>query len=224
MRNDDTPLLNQETVAPPMALLPLGERRNGDWSGSPALMQPAAPAPGAPDIMVYVHAIRRYWLMAAGIGLLCGAAVGPAVWFGIGPRYTASSLLSVSMQEKSIAFNMDSSGATDKDRFEIYKSTQTQLLTSRFVLMAALRNPQVLKLPIIKREQEKRDPVVWLQHNVGVGFPGKAELMEVSMSREDPDEATILVRKVVQAYLNEVVNNEGDKKARASERGRQGVQ
>ena len=208
MRNDDTPLVNEETAAPPMALLPLAERRNGDWSNTPALMQPAAQ--GAPDFMVYVHAIRRCWLMAAGIGLLCAAVAGPAAWFGIGPKYTASALLSVAMVEKPIAFQMEQ--GADKDRFEIYKSTQTQLLTSRFVLMAALRNPQVAKLPVIRREQEKRDPIVWLQKHINVGFPGKAELMDVSMSREDPDEAAILVREVVQAYLNEVVNTEGDKK------------
>ena len=68
------------------------------------------------------------------------------------------------------------------------------------------------KLPVIKREQEKRDPVVWLQKNISVGFPGKAELMEVSASRQDPEEATILVREVVDAYLHEIVNTELDKK------------
>ena len=210
MRDDDTPLLNEGTASLSRALLPVGaaERRNGDWSNAPALMQPAAP--NKPDLMVYVHAIRRYWLMATGIGLLCAAVAGPAVWFGVGSKYTASALLNVAMQEKQIAFQMEP--GADKDRFEIYKSTQTQLLTSRFVLLAALRNPLVAKLPIIKREQEKRDPVVWLQRHVLVGFPGKAELMEVSMSREDPEEAALLVREVVDAYLHEVVNNELDKK------------
>ena len=140
MRDDDTPLLNEGTASSSRALLPVGtvERRNGDWSNASALMQPAAPT--APDLMVYVHAIRRYWLMSAGIGLLCAAVAGPAVWFGVGAKYTAQALLSVAMQEKPIAFQMEVSVA-DKDRFDIYKSTQTQLVTSRFVLLAALRNP-----------------------------------------------------------------------------------
>ncbi len=210
MLNDDTPLLNEGTTSPSMALLPVGaaERRNGDWNNAPALMQPAAP--NAPDLMVYVHAIRRYWLMAVGIGLLCAAVAGPAVWFGMGARYTASVLLSVAMTEKPIAFQMEP--GADKDRFEIYKSTQTQLVTSRFVLMAALRNPAMAKLPIIKREQEKRDPVIWLQKHIGVGFPGRAELMDVSITRDDPDEAALIVREVVDAYLHEVVNTESDRK------------
>jgi capsular exopolysaccharide synthesis family protein len=212
MLNDDTPLLNEGTASPSVALLPVGaaDRRDGDWSNAPALMQPAAAGQNVPGLMVYAHGIRRHWLVSAGVGLLCAAVVGPAVWFGMAARYTASSLLSVMMTEKPIAFQMEP--GVDKDRFEIYKSTQTQMLTSRFVLLSALRNPLVAKLPVIKREQDKRDPVVWLQKNIGVGFPGKAELMEVSMSREDPDEAALLVREVVDAYLHEVVNNEVDKK------------
>jgi capsular exopolysaccharide synthesis family protein len=212
MLNDDRPLLNDGTTSPSVALLPVGatERRSGDWSNASALMQPAG-GQAAPDLMAYVHAVRRYWLMALGIGLLCAAVAGPAVWFGLGATYTASALLSVGMSEKPIAFQLEPGGA-DKDRYDIYKATQSQLVTSRFVLMAALRNPLVAKLPIIRREQEKRDPIVWLQKHIAVGFPGKAELMEVSMSRGDPEEAALLVREVVEAYLHEVVNTELDKK------------
>ena len=62
------------------------------------------------DLMAYLHAFRRHWLMALGIGLLCTAVVGPAVWFGVGARYTASSFLRVAMQDKPIAFNTDTHG------------------------------------------------------------------------------------------------------------------
>ena len=43
-------------------------------------------------------------------------------------------------------------------------------------------------------------------------FPGHAELMEVSLTADNPDEAATLVRGVVEAYLNEVVNVELDQK------------
>ncbi len=209
MANDETPLANEGTVSPSVALLPVNavERGNGEWSNAPALMQPAVPA--APDLTVYLHALRRHWLMGAGIGFLCAAILGPVVWFGLGARYTASALLRMAMQEKVIAFSMD---PTDKDRFEIYKSTQQQLVTSRFVIVAALRNPLVAQLPVIRREQDKRDPVMWLQKQISVGFPGKAELMEVSLTSDDAETAAILVREVVEAYLREVVNTELDQK------------
>jgi len=210
MANDETPLTNEGTESPSVALLPVNaiERGNGEWSNAPALMQPAAPA--AADLTVYLHALRRHWLMAIGIGLLVAAILGPAVWFGLGAKYTASAVLRIAMQEKPIAFVMDTS--PDKDRFEIYKSTQQQLVTSRFVILAALRNPAVAQMSSIRYQQEQGDPVAWLQKRLSVNFPGKAELMEVNLTRDNPDEACILVREVVESYLREVVNAELDQK------------
>ena len=110
MANDETPLTNERTGSPSVALLPTNvtEHHNGEWS-SAALAQPAEPSgPTGPDLTAYLHAFRRHWLMGVGIGLLCAAIVGPAVWFLIGARYTASSYLRVAMQDNSIAFQDDS--------------------------------------------------------------------------------------------------------------------
>lgn len=212
MANDDTPLENERADSPSVALLPANaaDSRNGEWNNSSALMQPLAQA-GNPDVMVYVHAFRRHWLMALGIGLLCAAIAGPAVWFGVGAKYVASSYLRVAMQEKSIAF-VEGGQGVNKESFEIYKSTQQQLVLSRFVLMAALRKPEVVKLASIQDEQENGDPVSWLAKRMSVSYPGKAEFMEVSLAREDANECTTLVRAVVDAYMTEVVNAERDQK------------
>jgi len=212
MANDGTPLDNERTDSPSVALLPTNaaDGRNGEWSNSPALMQPPAPASNS-EVMVYVHAFRRHWLMAFGIGLLCAAIAGPAVWFGVGPKYVASSYLRVAMQEKSIAFENGPQGI-NKEAFEIYKATQQQLVLSRFVLMAALRKTEVAKLACIQEEQEEGDPAVWLTKRMSVTYPGKAEFMEVSMDRDDANECTTLVRAVVDAYMTEVVNAERDQK------------
>ena len=212
MANDDTPLENERADSPSVALLPANaaDSRNGEWNNSSALMQPPAQA-GNPDVMVYVHAFRRHWLMALGIGLLCAAIAGPAVWFGVGAKYVASSYLRVAMQETSIAF-VEGGQGVNKESFEIYKSTQQQLVLSRFVLMAALRKQEVAKLASIQDEQENGDPVTWLAQRISVSYPGKAEFMEVSLAREDPSECMTLVRAVVDAYMTEVVNAERDKK------------
>ncbi len=210
MTDDEAPLTNEVTGSPSVALLPanVAEHRNGEWSNTPTLMQPAAP--NMPDLMVYVHALRRHWLLSVGIGLLCASIVGPAVWFGIGAKYTAESFLRVSMQEPGLLSTSERI-LTDRDHFEIYKNTQQLLVTYRFVLIAALRKSEVSRLPII-REQEGVDPIGWLQNRISVGFPGRAELMSVSMTRHNREEATTLVRAVVEAYLTEVVNAERDKK------------
>lgn len=215
MTDDQAPLTNEETGSPSVALLPTNgptngtEQRNGEWSNAPALLQPGAAS--MPDIMVYVHAFRRHWLLSVGIGLLCAAIIGPAVWFGVGARYSADSFLRVSMQEPGL-LSASERLITDRDHFEIYKNTQQQLVTSRFVLLAALRKPDVAKLSVIQSEQQGGDPVGWLQKRISVGFPGKAEIMSVSMARRDAQEATTLVRAVVDAYLTEVINAERDQK------------
>ena len=49
-------------------------------------------------------------------------------------------------------------GGMDRDRFDIYKNTQQQLVTSRFVLMAALRKPEVAKLSAVQEVRRKPTP------------------------------------------------------------------
>lgn len=215
MIDDQAPLTNEGAGSPSVALLPatLAEQRNDEWSNAPALVQPTMPS--IPDPMVYVHALRRHWLLSLGIGLLCAGIGGPAVWVAVGSKYTAESFLRVSMQEPGLLSASDR--LVDRDHFEIYKSTQQQLVTSRFVLLAALRKTDVAKLSVV-REQEGGDPAGWLQNRISVSFPGRAELMSVSITRRDAQEATTLVRAVVDAYLTEVVNAERDlKRQRISE-------
>ena len=211
MANDSSPLPGDPTESQSMALLPAGtaEESNGEWNGVSALAEPVAPA--APDLTIYLHALRRRWLAALGLGLACGAAVGIAVWFGVGTKYTAVSYLRVMMTEAAV-FRPTEPYAMDPVRFEIYKNTQEQLLLSRFVLMAALRKPEVYRIPAIQEEQQNGDPVDWLMRRVSVSFPGRAEVMAVSVTRDDAAEAQTLVKAVVDSYLTEVVNVERDQK------------
>jgi capsular exopolysaccharide synthesis family protein len=166
----------------------------------------------ASDVARYGHAFRRHWLLITTLGLLCAAAVGPAVWYRIGTKYTANAFLRISMQDKPLlAFPSDAGdGWVDRDRFEVYKSTQQQYLLSRFVLSAALRKPEVAELPFMQRQQPADDPVNWLANQLSVSFPGKAEILEVSLSHRNPAEATAIVGAVVDAYLTEVINAERD--------------
>ncbi len=159
---------------------------------------------------------RRIGRLGCLLGLMVAVAVlAGAVWLGRGllglgkPR--ASALLRVAMEEQPIAFRL-ATAPTDRDHFEIYKCTQQQLVTSRFVLLAALRNPAVAQLSVIRHVRQKHDPVVWLQKHLCVHFPGHGELMEVSIAFDDPQEAVTLVQGVVDAYLHEVVNAEIDRR------------
>ncbi len=78
---DDRLSLPNETESQSGALLPISAlpQGNGEWNG--AAVKELSAQPAGPELMVYVHAMRRHWLLALAIGLLCAAIVGPAVFF-----------------------------------------------------------------------------------------------------------------------------------------------
>jgi polysaccharide biosynthesis transport protein len=196
---------NGDSVSDALVPASVGQHGNGEWDGgAPALLT----KPAGPDLTVYVHALRRHWLLAVGIGLLCAAVAGPAVYILIGVKYTSSSHLNVSMQENKL-LQSEQVGTVDRDKFEIFKGTQVGKLTSRFVLRKAINKPEVARLPVIRQEV---DPAEWLKDHLSIGFPGKAELMTVSLSRPDPKEAQTLVKAVVDSYISEVVELDAGRK------------
>jgi capsular exopolysaccharide synthesis family protein len=208
---DDRLSLSNEEESQSGALLPVTAlpQSNGEWNGV-AVKESSADSARL-DPMIYVHAVRRHWLVSLGIGLLGAAIAGPAVWIIMGTQYTAHSYLKVSISENTVIGN-DNMGAMDRDRFEIYKSTQQTLLLTRVVLQSALRKPEVKDIPIIQYQTQYGDAVDWLTKNISVSFPGKAEFMAVSITREDPDEAKTLVQAVVDSYITEVVNADSVRK------------
>lgn len=148
--------------------------------------------------------------MAVVLAAACVVIVAGCDEHGIGGKYTATSVLRINLREP-VLLGETASRLSEKE-YEIYKNTQRQLVTSRFVLLAALRKPDVAKLPAVQAEQQSGDPVRWLEKTIKVEFPGDAETMSVSVIRCDPKEAATLARAVVDAYLTEVVNAERDQK------------
>ena len=194
--------------------------RNSEMGNGPTPPWRSRPQPVATDLMVYVHAFRRHWLMAVGIGLLCAAIAGPAVWFADRGSSTRPVPTCAWPCKRSPLPSRPTRRALCDSRpgLRSTRATQQQLVPSRFVLLAALRKPEVAKLPVIQYEEKNGDPVEWLMGRISVGFPGRAEIMEVSLTREDPKEAAALVQAVVDAYMKEVVNAEQDlKRNRLSE-------
>ena len=97
----------------------------------------------------------------------------------------------------------------DSEReFEMYKETHRYLVTGRSVLSAVLRNPEVLKLRSVQSQQQKGDPLPWLQGVVTVTYPGKANIMCISCNLGDSHEAAKLTNAVVDAYLDELSCNQ----------------
>jgi len=176
------------------------------------LFQPVAEYPAAGPGMkltAYVNAFRRRWVLIVGLGLGCGLLLAVVTWFIWGSQYRVSALLRVATTQNRLVFPTAQDEATrfTPAAYDIYKLTQGQLITTPFVLNAALRNEE-LNINLLSVLRDEKDQVGWLTEEIGVGFPGRAEIMEVAMVSRHKDQAVKIVNAVVNAYLTEVVEKE----------------
>jgi hypothetical protein len=100
----------------------------------------------------------------------------------------------------------DSKPTTTVEEFRMLKATHAQYVKSRMVLMAALRKPEVGRLPMIKNAPEGQ--VAWLQERLQVSFPGDAEIMMLSLPGGDREQAVKLLNAVADAYIQEIVDRD----------------
>jgi capsular exopolysaccharide synthesis family protein len=144
-----------------------------------------------------VYALRRRWGWAVGLGLLsAGIAVGIA-WLMIPVNYTATAWLRIAEQQPHILFNTSTG-----DEFLNHRRAQATLMTSNFVLNAALRKPGISQLACIR---EELDPVTFLRRRLSISFPGGSEILEIAMTGDDPSQLVAIVNAVKDAYMDEVV-------------------
>ncbi|MBN1589435.1 MAG: AAA family ATPase [Pirellulales bacterium] len=187
---------------------PLGTK-DADWAAVPSYGQ--GHDHSQMNAAVYFHAVRRHWFLGLLLGVILAVAAGVATWFLLPIKYTATSLIQVSMEQPKLLkgdprFNL-------QREYEIYKDTQSQLVRSPLVLMAALRKPEIASLSIYKREEV--DPITWLQDELRVFFGGEGQIMSVSLTDDNKEEVAKVVRAVVDAYLSEIVESERSEKHRA---------
>ena len=146
---------------------------------------------------------RRRWMMAFVLGLVFAVAAALPAWYFITDKYTSVALLQISANEQQLVFQTVNRALASN--FEIFKSTQQELITSDVVLVAALRKDEAAKIPVIQNED---DPVRWLAKNIRIDYPGNAEVMRVSLTCAKPEDAATLVGAVVDAYMSEAVDAE----------------
>lgn len=126
-------------------------------------------------------------------------------------KYTAIAYLLVARQEPRILPREGDKETTAE--FECFRSTQMQLIKSRYVIIAALRNPKLKSSPSLEREDANHHAIEWFTDAIHVRCPDeRSGLLTVSLTSSDAREAALLVNAVVEAYLDEVVNR--DRQAR----------
>jgi succinoglycan biosynthesis transport protein ExoP len=183
-------------VTLPGAVVPLVPERQ---AGPPALS-------AAPTASALFHALRRRWALALVLATLGAAAAVALVMELVPGQYTATALLQVSARSPSLAALLGESDAPP-DAAAV-RSNQAPIITSLNVLNAALNHPEVQALPAV---QQKLRPAGWLARALKVEFKG-AEVMNLSLSGQDAEEAQKLVNAVAEEYTKFMAGREEGKR------------
>ncbi len=95
-----------------------------------------------------------------------------------------------------------------QEDFALMRRTQATIIKSRATLGAALRQPAVAKLPLVRQQ---RDPVGWLEKVLRVDAPNNAELLRVGMNGYKPEEMAVVVNAVVDVFIEDFVKQDRER-------------
>ncbi len=192
----------------------------------PAIPQPApgalgVPLPAAPwidtnerqagfNFAAFLHSLRRRWLSGVGIGFLLASLVAILLWFLVPVKYEAVVAIRVSRAREQMLRDKFQRPINPQE-YDIEKQTQAALIKSPFVINAALRQPGISQLSIVRDEPwpwmgQRENPVAWLQRELRVSYVEGSELLYLSMSERDPDELIKLLNAITDAYIREEVD------------------
>jgi polysaccharide biosynthesis transport protein len=171
-------------------------------------------APQKPDIInakptpvELLHAVRRRWPLAIGLGTLVGTVAAALVWYFVPVRYEAFALIRVSDRPPSVL--QKPSDATEA--YATFKRTQVEMFGSGMVLRSVVRDPGIMKLSVIKEHND--DPVSWLKGELLLDYPNDAEILRVAMKGKKKDEMIKIVDALVDKYMSEIVGEEKSRRA-----------
>jgi succinoglycan biosynthesis transport protein ExoP len=170
------------------------------WSYGPPARPEILSAKASPQALL--HAVRRRWPLAIGLGLLVGGVAAGLLWILMPVKYEAFATLKVSGAPPAV-LEKSTSG---HEEFALFKRTQIQLVLSNVVLLRTLAEPVINRLSMIQEHND--DPVAWLKDQLIVDYPGDSEVMRVAIKGRKASEAIKVVNEVVERYLKEIVQHE----------------
>jgi capsular exopolysaccharide synthesis family protein len=167
---------------------------------APLVVTGPAALNAAPNAWALLRALRRRWFLALSAGIALAALVGGATWAVVpSAKYRARATVKVDAAAPKILFDV-----YDAD-YTRYQRKQLSLLRMRSVLTAALRDPNVIDLAVLKQQE---DAVEWLDKNFQALFPNNSEFLQISMEGDNPRDVAALVNAVLDAYMKEIVEKE----------------
>ena len=148
-----------------------------------------------------VHPPRFRFSLLALFVLMTLSCVALAWW--VQPtRYVAETLFLINaVQPQALA---DPHPTFDAHEFEMLLNTQRDLLRSDFVIMAAIRDPKIASLPVVKSQQ---DPVEWIRERLEVGTSVSSQVLTIRIRcyEHETGDVVQILDALAEAYENEVV-------------------
>src|SRR5262245_10170135 len=146
-----------------------------------------------------MQAFRRRWYLILPVAIMGAAA---ATWFAsqylATPSYTARTFLRVADQPGILA-----NGASRGDLAGFQKS-QTAMVKSRYVLRLAYEQLKSRNLDML----QGADPVPGLEANMKADFSVAPDILQITLKGESPEETTVVLDAIREAYLAEVINKD----------------
>jgi capsular exopolysaccharide synthesis family protein len=153
-----------------------------------------------PNFLSLLLALRRRWLLALSLGVVCATVAGAAAVYFLPPaKYTVRTLMR--LPAGSYLGRPEAGGNPTDQR------THVALIRSRWVLSSVLKEPKVAALGIVKAEAEP-NPIEWLEKEVQADFSIAPDILKISMSGDNAGELTTLVDELRKAYIREVLDKE----------------
>jgi polysaccharide biosynthesis transport protein len=164
----------------------------------------ASPAPtGGSKPVAY---LKYRWVMMLFLGGFLASVFGYTAWRLIPVKYTTNALIRVYSNEQ---VHFAKENAQERSDFNIYLKSQGAMIKSNFVLTAALRDPNIAALPMLR---EQSDPVRYLEEELKIESPEGSEILKVSLSGDDPKAIAQIVNATMDAFFRDVVEEEVTRK------------
>jgi polysaccharide biosynthesis transport protein len=164
------------------------------------LTAPSSIAPtglsATPDAVGLLKALRRRWFLAGALGVLMAVVAATTAYLVLAPRFVAFAVLQVSSKDPA-GFDRQE----NRIDFSTYMKTSAERLKSRDVAMKALSQDGVRNLRLIRKHPETMSVLAWIEESLKVDYREGSELLNISLTGDDPTELTALLNAMTKSYL-----------------------
>ena len=172
------------------------------------------------DIGGFLHSLRRRWIIGLGLGFIFASIVAGLLWVFVPVESEAVVLIRITRPEESALRSRPALRMTATD-FEVFKQTQADLIKTSFVMNAALRQPGISNLEIVKNKPwggKRKEPAAWLERELKVSSPEGTEIVQLSFKERNEEEVIRVLNAIKDAYMHEVIHKESVAKTTDLER------